>query len=121
MNDQTSQGQRAGSKMLNLHVEDRDQLYASYMPFIENGGLFVKTPDFYELGDEIFLLVTLMDDSERFPVAGRIAWITPKDAVGGRVPGIGVQFSDQDNGKLRSRIETLLAGLLKADRPTYTM
>lgn len=121
MTDLKTSTQRPGSKMLNLHVEDRDQLYASFMPFLENGGLFVKTADRYALGDEVFLLVTLMDDTERFPVAGRVAWITPIDAVGSRVPGIGIQFSDQDNGKLRSRIETLLVGLMQSDRPTYTM
>lgn len=121
MNDITNTGQRAGSKMLNLHIEDRDLLYASYMPYLENGGIFVKTPDYYQIGDEVFLLVTLMEDAERFPIAGKVAWITPKDAVGGRIPGIGIQFSDQDNGKLRSRIETLLAGLTQSGRATFTM
>ena len=58
---------------------------------------------------------------ERLPVAGNVVWITPPNAQGNRTAGIGVQFSKQDNGQTRNKIETLLAGALQADRPTHTM
>ena len=96
-------------------------MYAAYMPFISGGGLFIPTKKNYQLGDEVFMLLTLMDEPEKIPVAGKIIWITPIGAQGNRAAGIGVQFSDQDEGTARNKIETYLAGALEADRPTHTM
>lgn len=110
-----------GQGILSLAIKDKGSLYAAYMPFVKNGGLFIPTTKPYKLGDEVFMLLTLMEDKERLPVAGKVVWITPVGAQGNRTPGIGVQFSDQDNGQTRNKIEGLLAGALKADRPTHTM
>ena len=107
--------------MLSLSIKDKGSLYASYMPFIKNGGLFIPTTKKYDLGDEVFMLLTLMEDNERLPVAGKIVWISPPGAQGNRATGIGVQFSPQDKGQTRSKIETHLAGAMKADRITHTM
>ena len=107
--------------ILSLAIKDKGSLYAAYIPFVKNGGLFIPTNKAYKLGDEVFMLLTLMDETERIPVAGNVAWITPPNAQGNRTAGIGVQFSSQDNGQTRNKIETLLAGALQADRPTHTM
>ena len=107
--------------ILSLAIKDKNALYAAYMPFIKNGGLFVQTSKAYRLGDEVFMLLTLMDDKERLPVAGRVIWVTPPEAQGNRVPGIGIQFGNQDNGETHNRIEGLLAGALQAERPTHSM
>ncbi len=107
--------------ILSLTIKDKGALYAAYMPFVRNGGLFVPTQKSYRLGDEVFMLLTLMDETEKLPVAGRIIWITPRGAQGNRAAGIGVQFSDQDGGTVRNKIETYLAGGLKAERATHTM
>ena len=107
--------------MLSLSIKDKASLYASYMPFVKNGGLFIPTPKEYKLGDEVFMLLTLMEDSDRLPVAGKIIWISPAGAQGNRATGIGVQFSPQDKGQTRNKIETHLAGAMKADRITHTM
>jgi type IV pilus assembly protein PilZ len=107
--------------MLSLSIKDKASLYASYMPYVKNGGLFIPTAKQYKLGDEVFMLLTLMEDSERLPVAGKIIWISPSGSQGNRAAGIGVQFSPQDNGQTRSKIETHLAGAMKADRITHTM
>ena len=111
--------QRQG--ILSLTIKDKSALYAAFMPFIKNGGLFIPTNKQYKLGDEVFMLLTLMEESEKIPIAGKIIWITPKGAQGNRAAGIGVQFSDQDGGTARNKIETYLAGALKADRPTHTL
>lgn len=111
--------QRQG--ILSLTIKDKSALYAAYMPFVKNGGLFIPTPKAYKVGDEVFMLLTLMEESEKIPIAGKIVWITPIGAQGNRASGIGVQFSDQDQGTARNKIETYLAGALKADRPTHTM
>ena len=55
------------------------------------------------------------------PIPGKVVWITPQGAAGNRKAGIGVQFSDQDGGNARNKIETYLAGALDADRPTHTI
>ncbi len=111
--------QRQG--ILSLTIKDKSALYAAFMPFVNNGGLFIPTNKAYKLGDEVFMLLTLMEESEKIPIAGKIIWITPKGAQGNRAAGIGVQFSDQDGGNARNKIETYLAGALKADRPTHTV
>lgn len=112
-------GARQG--ILSLTIRDKSALYAAYMPFIKNGGLFIPTNKTYKLGDEVFMLLTLMDETEKLPVAGKIIWVTPKGAQANRAAGIGVQFSEQDGGGARNKIETYLAGALKSDRQTHTM
>lgn len=108
--------------ILSLAVKDKTALYGAYMPFVKNGGIFVPTPKRYFLGDEVFLLLTLPESSERLPVAGKVVWITPAGAQGNRAAGIGVQLPDGREGEaIRNRIETLLAGLLNSEKPTYTM
>ena len=114
-------GAGARQGILSLTIKDKSALYAAYMPFIKNGGLFIPTNKSYKLGEEVFMLLTLMNETEKLPVAGKIAWITPTGAQGNRAAGIGVQFSDQDGGTARSKIETYLAGALKSDRQTHTM
>jgi type IV pilus assembly protein PilZ len=107
--------------ILTLAIKDKSSLYAAYIPFVKNGGLFIPTKKPYKLGDEVFMLLTLIDNKERIPVAGRVVWITPQGAQGNRTPGIGVQFNDQDNGATRNKIEGLLAAVLQGERPTQTM
>lgn len=85
-------GARQG--ILSLVIKDKPALYNAYMPFLKNGGVFVPTPRRYFLGDEVFLLLTLPDSTERLPVAGRVAWVTPTGSQGNRAAGIGVQFAD---------------------------
>lgn len=107
--------------ILSLTIRDKSSLYAAYMPFIKNGGLFIPTAKSYSLGDEVFMLISLMDSKEKIPVAGRVVWISPRGAQGNRTAGVGIQFSELDNGATRGKIETQLAGALKSDRQTHTM
>ena len=111
--------QRQG--ILSLTIRDKSALYAAYMPFIKNGGLFIPTEKPYKLGDEVFMLLTLMDSEGKLPIAGKVVWITPKGAQGNKATGIGVQFSELDKGATKSKIETQLAGALESERPTHTM
>jgi type IV pilus assembly protein PilZ len=107
--------------IFSLTIQDKDSLYDAYMPFIKNGGLFIPTTRSHEIGDEVFMLLTLMDSPEKLRITGRVVWITLVGAHGNRTPGIGIQFSELDKGATRSRIETLLAEVLKSDRYTQTM
>ena len=107
--------------LLTLTIKDKSALYLAYMPFVINGGLFIPTNSSYRLGDEVFMLLTLMEETEKLPVAGKIVWVTPAGAQSARIAGIGVQFSDQDDGAARNKIEGFLAGALDSERPTHTM
>jgi type IV pilus assembly protein PilZ len=107
--------------ILSLSIKDKNALYAAYMPFVINGGLFIPTNRIYEMGQEVFILLNLMEETERLPIAGKIIWKTPTGSEGYRATGIGVQFSDQDGGTARNKIETYLAGALESDRSTHTM
>ncbi len=107
--------------ILSLSIKDKNALYAAYMSFVTNGGLFIPTKREYQIGDEVFMLLNLMEETERLPIAGKIIWKTPAGAEGYRASGIGVQFSDQDGGTARNKIETYLAGALESERSTHTM
>ncbi len=109
-----------GKGIISLAMKDTAVLHAAYMPFVENGGIFVPSTKQYKIGDEVFILLTLMDEPEKIPCAGKVVWVTPPRAQGNRTAGIGVQFTGQGND-LRSKIETYLAGSIASVRPTHTM
>ena len=79
---------RARQGILSLTIKDKNALYSAYMQFVNNGGLFIPTSKKYKIGDEVFMLLSLMEEAERLPVAGRIIWITPVGAEGNRAAGI---------------------------------
>ena len=112
--------QNSRNGILSLTIKDKAVLYSAYMPFLQYGGLFVPTNKTYDIGDEVFMLLTLMDEPEKIPIAGKVVWVTPRGAQGNRTAGIGVQFSEQD-ANANSKIENHLAGSLSSDRPTHTM
>jgi len=108
--------------ILSLAIKDRQALYRSYMPFVQGGGLFVPSTKKFELGDEVFLLLTVMEFEERLPIPGKVVWITPQGAAGNRKAGIGVQFADTPDGShARTVIESHLATMIKSNLTTHTM
>ena len=113
-----SQNPRSG--LLSATIADLTALHAAYMPFVKGGGVFIETDRPYDLGDEVFLQLTLIDDADVWPVAGRVVWVTPAGSQGSRKQGVGLQFMDPDDAA-RTRIDALLAGALKSDRATHTL
>lgn len=108
------------SGILSLTIKDKSVLYAAYMPFVEGGGLFIPTNKTYAMGEEVFMLLKLMEEPEKIPVAGKVVWITPKGAQGNKASGIGIQFTGDDT-IAKDKIETQLAGALQSDRLTHTL
>lgn len=107
--------------ILTLNIQGAAALHKVFMPFVQNGGLFVKTDKAYKLGEEVFLLLTL-EDEERIPVTGKVIWVTPKGAQGSKSQGIGVQLSQNaDMNTVRKQIDTILAPYSGEDIPTETM
>ena len=90
------------------------------MPFVRHGGLFVPTNKKYDLEEEVFILLALMDEPEKIPINGEVVWVTPKGAQGNRQAGIGVQFSEADFAAA-TKIEEPLGTCLVSVRPTHSM
>ncbi len=107
--------------VISVSIKDKQALYMAYMPFVENGGVFIQSKKDYRMGEEVFLLLKIMDDSNQIPVAGRVAWITPENAQDSRSKGIGIQFTDNDAPMVVSKIEAKLGESLKSARRTHTM
>ena len=121
-NEATEQpAEKKPSGKLSLTIRDKMVLYAAYMPFVKQGGLFIPTNKNYEFGDEIALELHLMEEPEKYPVNAVVVWLTPPGAQSNRATGIGVQLQGEDGVKLRNKIETYLAGALQSGRPTHTM
>ena len=108
--------------VIQLVFREKGALYAAYIPVFTDGGLFVPTTREYKLGEDIYLLLSLPDDPQRYPVAGKVAWITPANASGGRTQGVGVRFpSDEKTRLLRVKIEEVLGTSIASSKPTQTI
>ncbi|WP_297908325.1 PilZ domain-containing protein [Thiomonas sp.] len=109
--------------VIQLAIKEKPALYAAYIPYFPDGGIFIPTPREHKLGDDVYLLLTVMDNPQRFPIAGKVAWITPANAAGNRTQGIGVQFpADEKAKQLRRLIEEILGPAAEANnRPTHTL
>jgi type IV pilus assembly protein PilZ len=112
----------ARPSVIQLVFREKGALYAAYIPLLNDGGLFVPTQRAYRLGEDIYLLLSLPDDPQRYPVAGKVAWITPANASGGRTQGVGVRFPADDKTRLlKLKIEEILGTQISSSRPTQTV
>ncbi len=108
--------------VIQLAIKEKAALYAAFIPLFSEGGIFIPTSREYKLGDDIYVLLSLPDDSQRYPVAGKVAWVTPAKASGNRTQGVGILFPKDEKSKaLKLKIEEILGGQLAADRPTQTI
>ena len=117
--ENTNNATRPGD--LSLAIKEKVALYAAYMPYVKGGGLFIPTNKPFKIGEEVFMLLSLIDDPMKLKVVGHVVWVTPA-AQAGRPQGVGVQFSDRDGGiEAKNKIEGLLGSALKSSRATHTM
>jgi len=108
--------------VIQLSIKEKAALYAAYIPLFAEGGIFVPTTREHRLGDDLYVLIALPDDPQRYPVAGKVAWITPARATGNRTQGVGIRFpSDAKTHELKQRIEQILGAHLASERPTQTV
>jgi len=108
--------------VIQLVFREKGALYAAYMPMFSEGGIFVPTTRDYKLGEDIYLLLSLPDDPQRYPVAGKVGWITPANASGGRTQGVGVRFpQDEKTRALKVKIEEILGTSISSSKPTQTI
>lgn len=109
-----------GGGMISLKIENEDQLYLHFMPFVEGGGLFLPTKKAHKLGDEIFFLLDIYLDSDPMPLTGKVVWLNPQSIGSHREAGIGVQLG-VEHDELVKRIEQELTGRIHSQKPTHTI
>jgi type IV pilus assembly protein PilZ len=108
--------------VIQLSIKEKAALYAAYIPMFTEGGVFIPTTRDYALGDDVYVLLSLPEDTQRYPVAGKVAWVTPSKAAGGRTQGVGISFpKDEKSRLLRLKIEEVLGAHMASDRPTQTI
>lgn len=108
--------------VLSLNINSKSALYAAYMPFLKHGGIFIPTTRHYAIGDEVFMLLALMEDPAKLPIAGTVVWVTPPGAQNSKAQGIGVHFKNDESGiEAKRKIEGMLGGVMQSSRPTHTM
>ncbi|MCB2018996.1 MAG: PilZ domain-containing protein [Hydrogenophaga sp.] len=112
----------ARPSVIQLSIKEKAALYAAYIPLFTEGGIFIPSSRDYHIGDDVYVLLSLPDDPQRYPVAGKVAWVTPAKAAAGRTQGVGIRFpADEKSRQLKLKIEEILGSLLASDRPTQTI
>ncbi len=108
--------------VFNLVIRSKAALYAAWIPLLKGGGIFLPSNRTHNMGEEVLILLSLLDEPNKIPLQGTVAWINPAHAAGNRPQGIGVQLQDSEPGReLKKRVEGLLAGALNSSRPTHTI
>ena len=113
---------QAPGRMMQLRLESKPIIYASYMSFLEFGGVFMPSNDKFKMGEEVLLVLELVGpaSTEKLFIKTKVCWINATPS--GRPKGVGLAFgSDEPGLKAKKLFEAVLAGLLHNERPTYTM
>lgn len=120
---QISEGGKSARKsnILSLNLKDKSLIYSAYMPFIKNGGLFIPTSRTFNVGDEVFILVRLLDEVERLPITAKVVWVTPDQSENRKPKGVGFQFDQADKGFAKNQIEQLLGSNINGENATFTL
>lgn len=107
--------------VLPLAIKEKIALFTAYMPYVKGGGLFIPTNKPFNMSDEVFMLLSLMEDPFKLKVVGKVVWVCPV-SHNTRPQGVGVQFSEKNGGEdVKNKIETVLGSALKSTRSTNTM
>ena len=111
---------RISGGLIHVHIPDRATLQASYMHFVQDGGLFIPSRESVTLGEEIFVLATLPEQTLKIPLTGKVIWISRKQA-GIKPQGFAIQLSGELGIYYKTEAEKILAGSMSSDRSNFTM
>ena len=106
--------------IIQVNIPDRATLQASYMGYVQGGGLFVPSKQKVKMGQEIFILATLPEQSQKIPLTGKVIWVSQKQN-GIKPQGFGIQLSGDKGIFFKNEAERLTTGLKSAGRRSYTM
>lgn len=101
-----------------LRITDKKELLAAYMPFVKNGGIFLKNAH-HPIGSTVALVIEIPTDDHKYALTGKVVWILPRDAR--QEGGVGIQFPDgSETQTLKSKIDLALVGLDRSKEKTMT-
>lgn len=106
--------------IIQVNIPDKATLQASYMGYVQGGGLFVPSKQKVRMGQEIFILATLPEQSQKIPLTGKVIWLSHKQS-GFKPQGFAIQLSGDKGIYYKTEAERVLAGSMSLDRPSYTM
>ena len=105
-----------------LRIPDKQALYMAYMPYLKRRGMFVSRRDGQvKMGDEVFLILDIWCEPEKFNIAGKVVWVTPNNAQNSKKPGFGVHFHEAESKRVSSIIERILGNSMNSKHTTLTM
>lgn len=111
------------TQALQLVINNKAELHAHYMAFVDGGGLFVPTKQTFSMGMPIHVYVFLKEYNKKIPVQGKVCWINPESMEanihqsGARKAGVGVQFQGEQAPKIKALFEKVLGALAKTTPP----
>ncbi|ONG38956.1 pilus assembly protein [Alkanindiges hydrocarboniclasticus] len=106
--------------IINFPIREISNLQSCYMPFVLGGGLFIPSNRPVVLGDDVFVVTSLPESSERIPLTGKVIWISHR-ASGTRPAGFAIQLLGEEGIKFKNAAEKLLVGKLSSANPTFTL
>ncbi|TXI81475.1 MAG: pilus assembly protein [Crocinitomicaceae bacterium] len=109
-----------GGAMIQANFSDKVNLQACYMPYIAGGGIFIASKQQVVLGQELLVIASLPEHTAKFPITGKVIWISPKQN-GIKPQGFAIQLAGEKGVVFRNEAERLLAGSLNAEKQTFTM
>lgn len=109
----------AEAQIIKYEIKDPLELNLSYMPFIQNGGLFIPSFETFILGDRVLVDLYLPGKKECVRIEGKVVWITPSNALHHVLPGIGVQFVSTNAQGIKAQIESNLDKSMEVGGYTY--
>ena len=108
--------------VISLKIPDKQALYMAYMPYLKRRGMFVTSKTSKaKLGDEVFLILDIWSEPEKFNISGEVVWVTPENAQNGKKAGFGVHFSENESKLVSSTIERILGNSINSKYDTLTM
>lgn len=102
-------------------IQDVQRLYASYLPYVKNGAIFIPSNKKVALGFKIAASIILPGSNQPNNIQGEVIWVNHR-TQGNRPSGFAVQLgTDQVSTSLKHEIERMLAGMSGSLQATYTM
>lgn len=103
-----------------LNLQDSAMLHACYMPFVQQGGLFIPSQQSVKMGEQIVVTTTLPGQTQTVQLAGKVIWISHK-ATGLKPKGFAIQLGGERAEFYRLEIEKILGVANLSDRPSFTL
>jgi type IV pilus assembly protein PilZ len=101
--------------------KDLKSLYMAHMPFLKNGGLFIRTDQDIAYGDMVDLEITFPGEKQPKIFEGKVIWKIFADAQDIFHAGVGIQFEGEQAHQANDLIRKYLVSFTDLELATDTM